>query len=464
MSDPFKVKTSIEPFGLDRSAGLSLDLTWDLEGVEVVSRTAYDTSKVRTRDDADGSDVVNIDVDYTFSSDAFSQELQFLSDADGPIKWVAGLYYYSEEADYLFERMQDAIFDTNGDTLVDAGDLPFEIVATTVTDTVSYAVYGQVDFSLSERLELVLGLRHTWDERERPDDGVLVGVAIDPPYTFSGGGQKDSWAEFTGKAGLNFYVSDDMMTYASYSRGYKAGGYNTTQLASYDPEYVDAYELGLKSRWFDNRLQANFAAFYYDYTEKQDIQRTLVAGLPGLPLLTNASAATVKGLELEAEALITDALKVDLAVGYLDATFDEYFNFDTAYPALGLQDLSGNSLAYAPEWKAAFGAEYEWALPGNWGDLSARADYSYTDERWVNAFNRPADPGVLTDGDLLDSYSLVNARLSWRNADDNWQVDVYGRNLTDEVVKTHVFEASGPSAVGTFLPPRTYGLKLTYRY
>ena len=295
-------------------------------------------------------------------------------------------------------------------------------------------------------------------------NSVLVGVAKTPPYVFTGGGDKDDWSKVTGKLGLNYHVTDEAMVYVSYSRGYKAGGYNTTQASAYDPEFLDAYEAGLKSRWLDNQLQLNLATFYYDYQDKQDKQRTLVAGLPSLPLLTNASAATVQGVELELQAYIVEGLQIDLSLGYLDATFDEYDNFDTAFPALGVQDLSGNKLPYAPEWKLHVGAQYEWILDGNNGSLTARADYSWVDERWVNGFNRPADGAVLTDGDLLDDYSMVNARLQWESTDSTWTAEIYGKNVTDEVVQTHVFEVSGPSAVGTFLPPRTYGLKLAYNF
>ena len=464
-TDPFKIRTNTPASGSDKSSGASMDVSWDLGNMEFRSLTAYDDSETKTSDDLDGSDVVNIRTDYDFSSATFTQELQLLSSADESLKWVLGLYYYKENADYFFFRPQNATFDTNGDTLVNSDDLDLQILATTDTDTISYAVYGQLDYAFSEQLELVLGLRYTKDEKERPDDGILFGVALEPPFVFSNGGDKDEWSEFTGKLGLNFRISDEVMAYTSYSRGYKAGGYNTTQPGSYDPEFLDAYELGFKSRWWDNRLQMNLAAFYYDYKDKQDIQSILVAGLPSLPKLVNASGATVKGIEVEVQVYMLEGLQIDFSVGYLDAEFDEYDNFDAAFPALGVQDLSGNKLPYSPEWKIHVGAQYEWVLGGGQGNITARADYSWVDERWVNGFNRMADGVVISaNGDLLNDYSTINARLQWESTGAKWLAEIYAKNLTDEVVTTHTVPLSGPLTAGTFLPPRTYGLRVTYSF
>ena len=461
--DPFQVRTNAPATGSDESSGVSLDVNWNLGGIEIRSLTAYDDSSVKTTDDADGSDLVSSEAHYDFSSETFTQEFQVLSTNENELNWVAGLYYYKENADFLFDSFREAGFDTNGDALINGDDLPFQIVATTVTETVSYAAYGQLDYAFTDQLELVAGLRYTKDKKERPDDGVLFGVALTPPFVFSGGGDKNDWSKVTGKLGLNYHINDDAMVYASYSRGYKSGGYNTTQADAYDPEFLDAYEVGLKSRWLGDRIQTNLAAFYYDYQDKQDIQRIPIGGRT-LPFLTNASAATVTGFELEVQAHVLDGLQFDFSLGYLNAEFDEYDNLDVKFPVLGVQDLSGNQLPYSPEWKMHFGAQYDWLLSGNRGSLSIRGDYSWIDERWTNGFNRLADGVVLTDGDLLDDYSIVNARLQWNSPEAIWNIELYGKNLTDEIVKTHVFDQVGPVALGTFLPPRTYGAKVTYKF
>ena len=186
-------------------------------------------------------------------------------------------------------------------------------------------VYGQIDYAITDQLELVARLRYSEGEKQANMPGFRVGPepADDLPVFCCTFVEKEKWEEVTSKLGLNYHLNDDVMLYASYSQGYKAGGFNFGQADPYDPETVDALESGLKSRWLDNRVQLNLAAFYYDYQDKQEYQRiTLPAGETFQ--LVNAAASTVSGLELEVQAQITSAFSVDASVGYLKAEYDTF--------------------------------------------------------------------------------------------------------------------------------------------
>jgi len=132
---------------------------------------------------------------------------------------------------------------------------------------------------------------------------------------------------------------------------------------------------------------------------------------------------------------------------------------------LGTLNLDGNKLPYSPEWTTHVGIQYEWEL-GDLGSLSARGDYSWVDEQFSNAFNRDLSSGVGTGpADYIPSYSLVNARLQWINTGGSWRADLYVKNLADDAILSNSFLTNvNDRTFGTYLAPRTYGLKLVYSF
>lgn len=149
---------------------------------------------------------------------------------------------------------------------------------------------------------------------------------------------------------------------------------------------------------------------------------------------------------------------IDASISYLDTEYDEFDTSDFANPGLGVQDLSGNRLARAPEWKLYLGVQYEWEL-GAAGQLLARLDTSWTDRQYATAFNRPRD--------VMESYSRTNALLQWNSREGLWQTALYVQNLQDEdalVSIDHTGPAVGFGAFGQYLPPRTYGIRMTRHF
>ncbi len=476
-SQPFKTRTNAPNENSDESKGASLDITWNLGAMEFRSLSAYDDTFKTTYFDLDNNPIQREEFGIQIGIDTVTQEFQLLSTGDGPLQWVTGLFYYKEKSDLVIDIILDR-FDTNGDGLTGAdGDTaqPRRVIAPTAEiNAESMAVYGQLDFAITDQFELVAGLRYTRDEKDRYqetlltlDDGSTTPLFGGLPRSVVARENRDGkeWNEVTGKLGVNFHVNEDTMLYASYSRGYKAGGYNSDQDETYAPEYVDAWEAGMKSQSLDNRIQTNLALFYYDYSDKQEWQRhpPTVDRPNGFFNLINAAKVKSYGAELELQAYVTDTFFVDGSVAYLNAEYNEFQSIDGIFPSLGFQDLSGNALPLSPEWKFNIGAQYDWQLGGNMGSLSIRGDYAWVDDQYGNAFNRDGTnlPG---DGDLIPSYHIINARLQWESADAAWLAQLYVRNLTDEIAVSNVYVESATIVSLTHLAPRTYGLKLSYKF
>ena len=467
VQNPFTVSQNTPAKQTNKSKGASLDISWDFGAAEFRSLTSWDDSTWSNFADADGSSVVGDEFVYNMDFEIFTQELQLLSKDESDLSWVFGLFYYDEKSSYFNEILKDqTTVDVDGNGIVDQNDPRRYTAGGIYVDASSLGIFGQINYSLSEQLELVLGLRYSKDEKEAEEPGFIVGayegqVPLPAPVFAIFPKRGETWSKVTGKLGLNYYLDDDVMFYASYSSGYKTGGFNLTQPEPYKPEEVKAWEAGLKSRWFDNRVQANLSAFYYDYQDKQDFRRFNSGDFVVFNIL-NAAEATSKGVELELEAYLTDSILADVSIGYLNATFDEFESRDVTRGDVNF-DLSGNYLAFSPEISFNFGLKHEWEIDGN-GYMSTRLGYTYIDEQFTNAFNRDSSSGLVGDADRADSYFMINGFLKWESIDEDWSIELYGNNLTDEVILSNPYVDGTNKLWGTYLAPRNYGLKVSYHF
>ncbi len=459
-SDPGKVRLNTPNSGFEDAEGVSMDVSWDLEAFTLKSLTAYNDAERGVLRDADGTDLpirpqeTNLlnqtvrSLGVVQGSQTLSQEFQLLSANDTNFKWVIGLFYFEESSDYNLHiniPLTPVMFRTPADV-----------------ETNSFAAFGQVEYSLTNSLELTAGLRHTLDEKDmrRSILFTLDGVnnILDDNSEL-----EDSWEETTGKLGLSYHIMEDILLYASYSAGFKAGGFNPTSVSepSYDPELLDAYEVGMKGQFLDNRLQLNTSAFYYDYTDKVESTISILPGqTTGTVVFTNAAAATIIGIDLEMQAYVTDSLMIDASIGYQKSEYDEFISRDPQFDPPGVgQDLSGNQLTRAPEWKFHVGAQHAWQLGNNFGSLTARIDYSWVDAQFFRAFN--------LDTDKANSYHRTNAKLWWESNGADWQAELYVLNIEDDYVLSNLIVTSpdfGFAHGGSYLSPRTYGLNITYNF
>jgi iron complex outermembrane receptor protein len=359
----------------------------------------------------------------------FSQEFNLTGDYDR-FNFVLGAYIFQENNR---EPLTLAVFPA-GASHIQRPDL----------EAFSVALFAQGEYFLTERLSVVAGVRWTRDEKDYElTDYWTTSVDLDPevaaaapiiglpffPDPFTVDARQDSEA-VTPRLGLNYRATDDILLYISATRGFKSGGFDygsnneADASAGYDPEYLWAYEAGLKADWFDSRLRTNFTVFYYDYTDLQ------VQSFANFAALTqNAATAEITGAELELTARPTSNLDLFVNVAYLDAEYQDYEGAFTN--TLGEFDASGQTLNNAPEWAYTIGGRYSFDL-GQSGEVFVGADYRHQSRVFFTAANDGAPVGISGYAQQQDGYGVFNARAGWTSPDEAWDVTLIGTNLTDE--------------------------------
>ncbi|MCF6221146.1 MAG: TonB-dependent receptor [Robiginitomaculum sp.] len=427
--------------------GVGLTMEYDFGSTVLKSISAVRTLEAEFGRDGDGTANAYLETRNKVVQSQFSQELQLTGKGFGDrLDWVGGVYYFNELAkDTNDVRLAGGLFNAlealpgafipltgtsvcpgpfppnvcaggAGNPFNGALDLDFDIY--NKLDAVSYAVYGSGTFALTDQLNLTGGLRYTDENKEYflSHWRVNSNTTIIPPTTVS-----DSWSAWSPKVSLDYQTSENTLLYASLSRGFKSGSFNgrpTTQgeVDSFDPEFVWSYEAGIKTSFADRRVLLSAAAFIYDYQDMQ-LTSTRADATGNLLLVTeNAGSANVKGIEVEMRAMVTDNFVVDASIGLLDAKYGELNPGATVTADLRLMRT--------PEFTMYLGGEYTFDMSDNF-DLTLRADYSYQSSQALDPANVP---------DLLqDGYGLLGGRITLAPKGANWEVALYGKNLTDEL-------------------------------
>ena len=424
----------------------------DFETFTFKSITGYNETSFDSIQDGDQSPKALAGTRFSEDAEQFSQEFQLLSNSDGPLQWIAGLYYFDQEA-----SRRSSFFLGRYDSFATEFGVPYGFDVGGDVDSESVAVFSQLTYQLTDSVNLTGGIRYTEDEKE----GTNFGYTFFPPAYE--GDLGESWDEVTYRLAVDWQVWNDALLYASYSTGYKSGGVNQVTNPNvdnpiYDPEFVDALEFGLKSTLLDGSMQLNASVYRNEYDDLQ----FQVFGAAG-PEAFNAEGATVQGLEVELLAALSDALTLNASLGVTDSEFDDQV-------VSGVQ-LGGNQVQRTPDLTYSIGGSYEWLLQDA-GAIRLRIDYSYTDEIYYTAFNRDggfADPG---GSDLADDYENLNARLFWYSPSGDWTVELSATNLTDEEQEGNVFRGigfldveggGGPEQV-SYNPPRQVALRVGYMF
>lgn len=444
----------------------NLQVEWDLGNWNLTSVTGYLDTDREAILEVDASPNRLTEEYINDGSEQFSQELRLASDWDGPMSLIMGAFYLQDEltGQDSFELLAGAS-PTPGVPYFDAVNyiLRTDRFYTQKTDT--FAVFAQSDYELTDRLTATLGARFTWEDRELDHvayAGPVDAVPLDgdmPVYatlldTSNFETDSLSFEEPTFRGALSYDVSEDMMVYGSVSRGFKSGGFNTgatsdpVEASIVKPEKLMAYEVGVKSEWFNRTLRANAAAFYYDYSDLQVFG--LAPGAVPTQTLFNAEEAEIKGVEFDVTSVPVSGLQLSLAGTYLDT---EYTDFVTP---IG-QDFSGNTMVASPEWSLVARGRYE--TGPIWGQLGlvANLDATYTDDQYFDTQNT-ARLGQ-------DAYWLANARLALTPESNRWELAAFVKNLADEEYIVDAFDVSdfGYDEL-VYGDPRTYGVSLTYRF
>ena len=395
--------------------GVSATLEWDVgEGLVFKSITAYRDMEYLGSLEFDGAPQRIVYYRETGSSSQLSQELQLSGSRDDGLDWIAGFYHFTEDGDNDQDNDQ---FGALGHRL-------------TQVETKSYAVFGQATKELADGLSLTGGLRYT----EESKDYDLVFRSLDasgaqahdaagqPLYVVPPTALDDAWDAISGTVNLSYTVSEGVMVYGTYSRGFRSGGYAArpsalSSVGAYDPEYVNMFEVGLKALTLEDRLRVNAAIYRNDYEDYQ-AQVNRVGNRFDTRVL-NAAEAQIDGMELEVTALLSPVLRVDATFGYTDAQIAKV-DLD---PSLEANFSAGHRLPYVSKYTLSISPQLDFGLASGAGVL-ARVDYSYRDDFYGQIANSPFE--------LEQGYGLVNARIEYRTADRDWSVALYGINLADK--------------------------------
>ncbi|MFQ5609629.1 MAG: TonB-dependent receptor domain-containing protein, partial [Woeseiaceae bacterium] len=308
--------------------GITAAIDWKLEGLTFTSVTSYRDTEFEAIFDGDAVDITFQNFEDFDDTQQFSQEFRLASDSDERWSWILGAYYFNDDGD-------TRIF-------IPIPGFGFDILHLASISTDAFAVFGQATYNASERLALTVGLRYNSEDKEATQ---FSDFGFMPPLNQNLNEDSD---ELTPKFGIEYYASDNVMLYASATRGFKSGGFTFNGFQSnFEPEFVWAYETGIKSRLAGGAVILNGSVFYYDYTDLQVSKLENNAGV-----ITNAADATIFGGEIELLAQPVDNWRVNAGLSLLNAEFDEFLTEDPSNPQLGTIDLNGNNLPRSPDFSA----------------------------------------------------------------------------------------------------------------
>lgn len=425
-----------------RTGGASLRVEHDFGGVALTSITAYRLLRVRQLIDSDYSPVAAGVLDYIQRDRQLTQELHLASTGNGPLRWMIGGYYFRLNAKY--DPQTIALGTGAAQTFSIMKDYAF---------TESFSGFAQATLAITDNTNITGGFRYTTERRTLHGQRWVIGT---DGVTAPGAAIPDQAATYrtpTWRLSIDHNLTPDVMLYASWNRGYKSGGFNAQNPnhPPYDPETLDAYELGLKGVSADRRLRMNMAAFYYDYRKIQ-----VNAFIQSIARIYNAAAAELWGFDADFDFAVSDRLNINGGIVTLHSRFK---NFDKATIATPLPnglysvaegDASGNKLPFAPDATINLGMRY--TLP--MGDSSA-----------VFAVNALHSTGYYTQPDNVvgqGAYNQINGSILF-NIQDRYTVKAFINNILDEqIAVVHNVAATGTAI--SYQAPRTFGVELGVKF
>lgn len=444
-NDEFEITANAELAALDRFARTVLEVNYEFEGGTTLrSVSGYQAGSTIYRADLDGTSAANLTFRDYVEEEIFSQEFNLISPDTGPLSWILGLYYQHDEYDF-----------PPGDFVIGVppGNIATEYRLQGTNPKETTAVFGQVAYDLTDRLELEVGARYALSATENHVTVSQYGLPIVQE-------QSEEYENVSGKVSLNWTIDDHNFVYGFVATGFRPGGLNVPVglglPAPFDQEEVTSYEVGWKAGWFDGHLRTQLSAYYNNYENFQ-----VIIGYPSFPTfgfeLNTPNPSTIYGFEAQAEATFGD-FSLDAGLGIMESEIGEFFatdpraaSFTPCDPASGpvsasCINLDGREQTYAPELTFNVGVQYAFQLPGN-DTLTPRLNYGHVSEQWATLFQNVAR------GDRVEERNIVNAQLAWTHGD--FVTTLWATNLTDQ----HYMGAlnSGLRFAG---PPRQYGVRV----
>ncbi|MBB3941482.1 iron complex outermembrane receptor protein [Novosphingobium fluoreni] len=429
---PWQSSLSLNPIGRIRQFSAAWLNHVELGGVDLDLATAYQADRLRSLTDSDASNAPVQFTDTHQRSRTLSQEIRLSSNGGGPFTWIAGGYGFLNKAYYYPIQ---TVRGTRPINIQDARNI-----------TKSLAAFAEGTYAVTDALSLTVGGRYSYEHRRftATNTNTVNTVSIDP---------RTSFKQFTPRAIVKYDIAPRANIYASYSRGFKSGVFNTGGRSPLpvEPEKITAYEGGIKAdplSW----LRTNLSVFFYDYKDIQLSQRDP----NGVSILQNAGVARMKGGELEVTAQATRDLSLRAAASYLDAKFRK---FDNAVVTVPLPNGGNNQIAIdaagkdsirAPKFTLNVSGTYQRDLGP--GTLGLTASVFYSDKFFWDYLNRLKQP----------HYAIANGEISWTTP-GQLRIGIYGTNLTNKAVQSNVV-TSTLGDYASYQRPRSYGVSVAQEF
>jgi iron complex outermembrane receptor protein len=420
--------------------GSNLTLSWAADQLAIKSITAYRSMSSASVRDTDHTPFTLFQLSFLDKQNQFSQELQLTgAQLDERLKWLLGFYYFRENGTERYDNLNATSFDG---------------VANILAINTNYAVFTENTFDVTKQLHLTAGLRWTHEEKQfriyypvTQDFNLAAPPALGALLVGDNSLKKQTFRKATPRATISYDLASDLMTYATYSEGFKSGGFNGRYTApvpapiTFAPEYIKEYELGVKYQ--ASRVRFNLAAFHSDYSNIQISYRPDPAQI--LTVIGNAAAGKVDGLEAESTLVPVSNLRIEAGISYLNARYTQ------VSPGLLPAGVTlSTPFVDTPKFSGNLSGQYNISL-GASGNLIPRVDFSYrTRVALDNTNSLPIRQGA---------YGLLNASVGWSDNQDLWRVAVGGTNLTDRIyLVSGAFNGAAGVADGTYGRPREWYL------
>lgn len=419
-----------------------LQVTQDLQFALLKSISTYREVRPNFVADQDASPLPIVNANVYDPDDSITQELQLISPDASRIQWIGGLFYFHDIAGF-------SPLDISGEAAN-----PFsQISITSEQRTDSYAGYAQTTFEVAPATHFTGGIRYTDDQRSITGTTSAAGAGV-----LASAAQSADFSKATWRLALDHQFIPDVLGYVSYNRGFKSGLFNTDTYAqpAVKPEVLDAYEIGLKSEYFEHRFRANLSGYYYNYNNLQ-----VNEDVTGAEIVLNAAKAQIYGLDADFTAVPIQNLTLNASLALIHGRYTSfpdapYFPPVTAvscapgFGAVGActTDATGLDTTHSPSLTLHLGAVY--VLPTPVGPFDIAADFYHNDGFYWDPANQVRQP----------TYSLVNTSIGWTNQSQKFGIRLWGKNLTGATyysigVAQTLGEDFSPA------PPRTYGVTLS---
>ncbi len=500
--DPkYDIYADVDPDLRARQWGLSATLSHDFAGMSLKSITAYRKTTLFAFFDPDGTTTPSLRIINNNSDKNFTQEINLISDSDGPLKWVVGAFYMNNKSGQGPAR-------TTGTTQF--GDNGYNDEINSV-DLESWSGFVEGTYALGDATNFTAGIRYTDDTRTLNATRIAFNGATNTTTTTVFPEQQRKFRKVSWKLSADHRFSPELMVYASYNRGFRAGTFvpQANPITILEPEVVDAYEVGFKSDLFDRRVRINLAGYYYDQSSVQVMQ--VIAGVQNV--YSARGGAKIYGIDGDITVQATDNLRFFGGFAWNHARYKEFtdavisipFPLSTSLGTAGaaafsttnysyvnsqtgatinntaclgtfvppnittqaardgfyrgrlggncllLGDASGNRLQNTPDWTFSLGGNLD--VPTSAGKFSLAGNLSYN-----GGYVGTPDERV-----VQGAFTVINTSLTWRSPDDNLYARLWANNLTNAFYRTQI-GASNSGDNGTAGAPRTYGVTVGFEF